>query len=77
MWCHKQGTTLSAEAYKGLELQAKEIGIAYWVCRAFLSFAMKVNRQLQESSKRQDKMEQRIEVTAGSVKQNKQDKTRA
>jgi hypothetical protein len=73
MWCHKPCTGLSAEAYKGLELQSKEVGTAYWACRACLSFATKVNRQLQETSRRQDEIEARVETNAGGVRQNAQD----
>jgi hypothetical protein len=73
MWCHKPCTGLSAEAYKGLELQSKEVGTAYWACRACLSFATQVNRQLQETSRRQDEIEARVETNAGGVRQNAQD----
>jgi hypothetical protein len=30
LWCHKACTNLSAEAFKGLEVQAREVGVAYW-----------------------------------------------
>jgi hypothetical protein len=73
MWCHKPCTGLSAEAYRGLEIQSKEVGVAYWACRACLSFATKVNRQLQESSKRQDEIAVRVEQNTGGVRQNAQD----
>ena len=32
LWCHMACTGLSKEVLRGLELQAKEVGRAYWAC---------------------------------------------
>jgi hypothetical protein len=72
LWCHKQCTNLSESAFKGLMLQAKEVGTAYWACRSCLSFAAKMNRHLQETSKRQDQLEERVNVNSNSITRNEQ-----
>ena len=41
LWAHRACTKLSKEAIKGLEVQAKEVGLAYWACRSCLSFKNK------------------------------------
>jgi hypothetical protein len=70
LWCHKACTNLSAEAFRGLEIQAKEVGTAYWACRACMSFANKVNRQLQAASKRQDEVEAKVDSNIRVTQQN-------
>jgi hypothetical protein len=70
LWCHRACTNLSAEAFKGLELQMREVGVAYWACRACLAFATKVNRQLQAASKGQDELEEKVDKNARSTEQN-------
>jgi hypothetical protein len=73
LWCHKACTNLSAEAYKGLEVQAKEVGTAYWACRSCMTFANKMNRQFQAVSKRQDEMEEKMDGNIRETKQNSQE----
>jgi hypothetical protein len=73
LWCHKQCTNLSAEAYKGLLLQAKEVGTGFWACKSCLSFASKMNRHLQESSRRQDAIEAKVDRNMNSINKNAQD----
>jgi hypothetical protein len=73
LWCHKACTGLSAEAFRGLEVQAKEIGLAYWAYRSCLAFANKVNRQLQAASKRQDEVEEKVEQNIRETQHNKQE----
>jgi membrane-associated HD superfamily phosphohydrolase len=73
LWCHRACTNLSNEAFKGLEAQVREVGVAYWACRACLSFANKVNRQLQATSKRQDEVEARVEENAKKTENNSQE----
>jgi hypothetical protein len=58
---------------RGLEVQAKEIGLAYWACRSCLAFANKVNRQLQAATKRQDEVEERVEQNIRETQHNKQE----
>jgi signal recognition particle GTPase len=72
LWCHKQCTNLSESAFKGLMLQAKEVGTAYWACRSCLSFAAKMNRHLQETNKRQDQLEERVNANSSSITRNEQ-----
>jgi hypothetical protein len=73
LWCHKACTGLSAEAFRGLEVQAKETGLAYWACRSCLTFANKVNRQLQAASKRQDEVEEKVERNIRETNNNRQE----
>jgi hypothetical protein len=62
-----------AEAFKGLEVQAKEVGTAYWACRSCMTFANKMNRQFQAVSKRQDEMEEKMENNLRDTRQNSQE----
>jgi hypothetical protein len=73
LWCHKACTNLSAEAFNGLEVQAREVGVAYWACRACLSFANKVNRQLQATSKHQDELENKVDSNIKATDNNTQE----
>jgi hypothetical protein len=73
LWCHRACTNLSNEAFKGLEAQVREVGVAYWACRACLSFANKVNRQLQATSKRQDEVEARVDENVRRTENNSQE----
>jgi hypothetical protein len=73
MWSHKACTNLSTEAFKGLEAQVREVGVAYWACRACLSFANKVNRQLQAAAKRQDEVEAKVDENCKATEQNTQE----
>ena len=60
LWCHMSCTGLSKEAIRGLEVQAKEVGLAYWACRSCMSFNTKWNNQMREVTKRQDETEARV-----------------
>ena len=60
LWCHMSCTGLSKEALKGLEIQAKEVGQAYWACRSCMSFNTKWNKQMREVSKRQETTEANV-----------------
>jgi hypothetical protein len=51
-------------------LQAKEVGTAYWACRSCLNFAAKMNRHLQETNKRQDQLEERVNVNTSNISKN-------
>jgi hypothetical protein len=73
MWSHKACTNLSTEAFKGLEAQVREVGVAYWACRACLSFANKVNRQLQAAAKRQDEVEAKVDENCKATEPNTQE----
>ena len=61
MWCHTKCSGLSKEILKGLEVQARELGITYWACRSCTSFNHKVNTQLREVNKRQDATDKKVE----------------
>ena len=54
-------TKLSKEALKGLEVQAKETGHAYWACRSCMSFNKKWNAHMKESSKKQEATDFKVE----------------
>jgi hypothetical protein len=60
LWCHKACSGLPAETYKGLMVQAKEVGTAFWSCRACMGFAQKMNKLYQELNRRQDATEARV-----------------
>ena len=61
MWCHMACTKLSKEALKGLEVQAKEVGQAYWACRSCMSFNNKWNAHMKETSRRQEETDSKVE----------------
>ena len=61
LWCHRTCTKLSKEALKGLEVQAREVGQAYWACRACMSFNNKWHAHMRETTRRQDETEKRVE----------------
>ena len=61
LWCHMTCTKLSKEALKGLEVQAKETGHAYWACRSCMSFNKKWNAHMKESSKKQEATDFKVE----------------
>lgn len=73
LWCHKVCTHLSKEAFKGLEVQAKETGTAYWACKSCLSFAQKINHQFKETNRRQEEMEARVEVNTRKINNNERE----
>ena len=60
-WCHKSCAGLSDEAIKGLNLQQKEVGTAFWACKSCLSYATKVNHQFKKANERIDQVEKRTE----------------
>ena len=61
MWCHMTCTKLSKEALKGLEVQAKETGQAYWACRSCMNFNKKWNAHMKETSKKQEVTDLKVE----------------
>jgi hypothetical protein len=73
IWCHKTCANLSAEAYKGLMVQAKEVGTAFWSCRACMGFAQKMNKLYQELNKRQDATEVRVNQIDNKANNNEQE----
>ena len=64
LWCHKTCAGLSDEAFKGLDIQQKETGTAFWACRSCLGYAKKVNQQFK-------RLEDRIDVTDSKVEANR------
>ena len=69
MWCHMTCTKLSKEALKGLEIQAKEVGQAYWACRSCMSFNNKWNAHMKETSRRQDETDSRVEDNSKNIEE--------
>lgn len=69
MWCHRACTKLSKEAIKGLEVQAKETGQAYWACRSCLSFNHKFNAHMKETSRRQDVAKSRVDDNSRNIEE--------
>ena len=69
MWCHRVCTKLSKEAFKGLEVQARETGQAYWACRSCLSFNAKWNAQMKETTRRQDATDSRVEENSRNIEE--------
>ena len=61
LWAHNSCTGLPKEALKGLEVQAKEVGKAYWACRSCMNFNNKWNPQMKEVSRRQDETDMRVD----------------
>ena len=61
MWCHMSCTKLSKEALKGLEVQAKETGQAYWACRSCMNFNKKWNALMRENARKQDATDAKVE----------------
>ena len=62
-------TGLSKEALKGLEIQAKEVGQAYWACRSCMSFNTKWNKQMREVSKRQETTEANVAENSEKIEE--------
>ena len=69
LWCHMSCTGLSKEALKGLEIQAKEVGQAYWACRSCMSFNTKWNKQMREVSKRQETTEANVAENSEKIEE--------
>ena len=69
LWCHMACTGLSKEALKGLEVQAKEVGQAFWACRSCMNFNTKWNNQMRQVSKRQDEMEAKVADNSDKIEE--------
>ena len=69
LWSHMSCTGLSKEAIKGLEVQAKEVGQAYWACRACMNFSNKWHSQMREVNKRQEETEARVEANTDKIEE--------
>jgi hypothetical protein len=61
LWSHKECAGLTDAYFKNLEMQKKEMGIAYWACRSCLNFASKMNTKLKEVDRRIDQLKERVE----------------
>lgn len=53
---------MSDEGFKALQVQAKELGMAYWACKSCLSFAQKMNHSFKEMTKKMDELTDRVEA---------------
>ena len=69
LWCHMSCTGLSKEALRGLEIQAKEVGKAYWACRGCMNFNTKWNNQMKEVSRRQDETEAKVASNSDKIEE--------
>ena len=69
LWAHMSCTGLSKEALKGLEVQAKEVGQAYWACRSCMNFNNKWNTQMREVSRRQDETEAKVADNSDKIEE--------
>ena len=72
LWCHKGCSGLSDEAFKGLDIQSKETGMAFWACRSCLSYAKKVNNQFKKADERMEKTERKVEENKKELEETKQ-----
>jgi hypothetical protein len=72
LWCHKECAKISEEFFKSLELQKKEMGIAWWGCRSCVSFATKMNARFKEVDKRMDLLTERVDENTGELEQVKE-----
>ena len=60
---------MSKEALKGLEVQAKEVGKAYWARRSCMNFNNKWNAQMKEVSRRQDETDRRVDENSRMIEE--------
>ena len=67
LWCHNACTKLSKEALKGLEVQHKEVGQAYWACTPCRSFNNKWNAQMRDINRRQDDTDKRVDEITKNI----------
>ena len=65
LWCHMACPGLSKEVLRSLELQAKEVGRAYWACMNFNTN----NNQMREVTKHQDETEERVEKNLDKIEE--------
>ena len=72
LWCHRNCAGLSEEAFKGLEIQQRETGTAFWACRSCLGYAKKVNNQLKKVDERIDNTDKRVDENEKSIKETQQ-----
>ena len=72
LWSHMACTGLSKEAIKGLEIQAKEVGQAYWACRACMNFSNKWHSQMREVNRRQEETEARVDANTDKIEEVRQ-----
>ena len=69
LWCHMKCTGLSKEALKGLEVQAKEVGQAYWACRACMNFSNKWNKQMREVTRKQEETDAKVANNSDKIEE--------
>ena len=67
-WCHKSCSGLSDEAFKSLNIQQKETGIAFWACKSCLSYAAKVNHQFRKTE-RIDQVEKKTDENTKAIEE--------
>ncbi len=67
LWCHKTCSGLSDEAFKGLDIQQKETGTAFWACKSCLGYAKKVNQQFKRVDERLDGTDRRVEENKKNI----------
>ena len=69
LWCHMKCTGLSKEALRGLEIQAKEVGQAYWACRACMNFSNKWNKQMREVTRKQEETDAKVASNSDKIEE--------
>ncbi len=69
LWCHKTCAGLSDEAFRGLDVQQKETGTAFWACKSCLGYAKKVNQQFKRIDERMDGTDRRVEENKKKIEE--------
>ncbi len=70
LWAHKNCVKMSDAAFKALDIQQKETGVAYWVCRPCQSFAQRIQHQLGENNKRHEDTERKVDENSRKINEN-------
>lgn len=61
---------MSDEGFKALQVQARELGQAFWACRSCLSFAVKMNSQMRVVTKQVEELKERVEENTKLIQGN-------
>lgn len=61
---------MSDEGFKALQVQARELGQAFWACRSCLSFAVKMNSQMRVVTKQVEELKEKVEENTKLIQGN-------
>jgi uncharacterized protein YoxC len=61
---------MSDEGFKALQVQAKELGTAFWACKSCLSFAVKMNSQMRAVTKQMEELTEKVEDNTKMIRGN-------